>query len=41
MKSLLLKQAYIILLSLLGLRCMVRKSDEIEIVAESCIGWDV
>jgi len=41
MKSLLLKQTYIILLSLLGLWCMVRKSDQVEIVAKSCISWDV
>jgi len=41
MDSLLLKQTCIILISLLGLWCMVWKSDEVEIVAKSRIGWDV
>ena len=27
--------------NLLGLWCMVRKSDQVEIVAKACISWDV
>jgi len=40
-KSLLLKEAHIILLGLLCLRGMIRKSDKVEIVAKACVSWDV